>query len=646
MSSVVATAHHDSSGGGRAVRRTAIAVSAIVLAGQPTAAMEASAPPSRPKHPTIVVKAGTSRGPAPTHLLGANHNFDSNGRGLWDPRSDAPVPAVVTGARRAGLQAMRFPGGTGANMYDWKRAIGPEHGCQVVGPQRRGDQAFALTRGLAFGPDELMRFVDMVGAEANIMVPFVNETPGDAADWVEYMNGRAGVTGNPNGGVDWADVRAANGHPSPYGIRWWEIGNEQHHRDSRYWMSRDHGKALRQYAFGGRRLVRGEYLGKECAHPRAGIPSDGSAAQTFGVLYPPVAPRSVRAVIDGQVWTRVPSLSSEGPDARVFTLDAENGRMLFGDGAHGAIPPQGSRVRASYRSVHQGYFAFARRMKEVDPSIHVCSSWGEVAFNRVVAHRKYDCMAAHANVPFSRGNESLATWSGPLEGHDQFMIKSGSILRRVGALRATMPPATPLHLTEFTAIHGDSRAWPAWSASVSHAVYMSSLWANWLNLRIPWGNGDAFLWAGQRGVLGGRPDYTFTADAVTRQALAPMFSAGGALLRSRIVGNPIRRPRLTAASDSYPALTVAATRARGVMSLLVANRLPGKDVSTHIRLDGRRARGTANVRTVVGQSFRSWNQPDRPPSVRLRVRSRDIGPTGFHYRFPPASTTVFRIPLR
>jgi len=627
------------------VRRTTLAVSAIVLAGQPTAAMAASEPSGRRPHPTVVVKAGASRGPAPTQLLGANHSFDANGRGLWDPQSDAPVPAVVTGARRVGLQAMRFPGGTVANMYDWKRAIGPERGCQVIGPQPHGEHPRALTRGLAFGPDELMRFVNTVGAEANIMVPFVNETPGDAADWVEYMNSPSGVGGNPNGGVDWADVRAANGHPAPYGVRWWAIGNEQDHSHSRYWMSRRHHKALRQYAFGGKHLIRGEHLGKRCAHPRAGIRSDGSAGQTFEVLYAPVAARSVHAVIAGRVWTRVASLSSAAPDARVFTLDAENGRLTFGDGVHGAVPPQGSKVRASYRSVHRGYFAFARRMKEVDPSIRVCSSWGETAFNRLVGRRKYDCLAAHANVTFSGDPRSLATWSGPLEGHDQFMIKSGSILRRVRALRASMPPATPLHLTEFTTIHGDSRAWPAWATSVSHAVYMSSLWANWLNLRIPWGNGDPFLWAGQRGVLGGRPDYTFTADAVTREALKPMFSAGGALLRSRIVGNPIRRPRATA-STSYPALTVAATRGRGVVNLLVVNRLPGRPVTTRIRLDGRLALRRANVRTVTGSSFTSWNRPDSPPSVRLHVRTRKIGATGFTHRFPPASTTVFRIPLR
>ena len=592
---------------------------------------------------TIVVQVNSNRGPASTSLLGVNHHFDANGRHLWDSTRDAPVPAVVNGAVKAGLQSMRFPGGTVANLYDWKRAIGSEHGCQVVGPHGP-DKAVALTRGLAFGPDEYMRFLDRVGARPLIMVPFVTETPADAADWVEYMNGRAGTRANPHGGVDWADVRAANGHRAPYAVRWWEIGNEQHHEHSRYWMSPDNGLALRQYAFGGSRVVSRENLGKDCDHRTAGIRSDGAAQQTFEALYPPVAPGSFRVVIGGRAWTRVASLATAGPRARVFKLDAARGRVRFGDGQHGAIPPRGSKVQASYRSVHEGYFAFAREMKEADPSIKVCSSWGDPTFNRVVGHRRYDCLAAHAITQFSKSGGGRARWSGPLEGHDQFMLKSESVRTRIHGLRGTMPRSTPLLLTEFVAMHGDARAYPAWATSVSHAVYMSSLWANWLNLRIRWGNGDDFLWSNDRAMLGPAPHYTFTADAVTRRALAPMFSEGGALLATRVAGNPVRPAHQ--APGSYPGLTVAATRLHGAVRLLVVNRLPGKSVTTRIQLAGGRARGTAGIRSVTGRSFTDWNRPSSRPRVTLKTRSRPVGPTGFSYVFPPASTTVIRIPLR
>ena len=102
---------------------------------------------------TIVVQVRSNRGLAPTHLMGVNHHYNANGYHLWNAATDAPAPGAVSGALRAGLQTMRFPGGTVANTYDWKRAIGPDHLCQVVGPHG-GKPAQALTRGLAFGPDE------------------------------------------------------------------------------------------------------------------------------------------------------------------------------------------------------------------------------------------------------------------------------------------------------------------------------------------------------------------------------------------------------------------------------------------------------------------------------------------------------------
>ncbi len=625
--------------------RTTIAVTltviALVVMGSPGPGSESNAASGTRRGATIVVDVTGDRGRAPTKLLGANQQFDRNGRGLWDPNTDAPVPAAVTGAMQAGIQSMRFPGGTVANLYDWKRAIGPERGCQATGPHRPGFEGRAVTSGLGFGPDEFMRFLDEAGAKPNIMVPFVTETPGDAADWVEYMNSPAGTEGNPNGGTDWAEVRADNGHPEPYRVRWWEIGNEQHHHNSRYWMSHKSSLALRQYAFGGSRVVSGENLGKQCAHPTAGIPSDGAASQTFEALYPPVDPESFRVEIGGTGWTQVPDLSAAGPEDQVYTLDAEHGRVTFGNGTNGAIPSPATKVSASYRSVHQGYFAFARRMREVDPSIQVCATWAAAAFNRLV-RREYDCLASHAIVPLTTA--ARPRWSGQLEGHDWMMRKTGAVQDRIREARRTMPPSTPLLLTEFVAMHGDARAFPAWGTSVSHAVFMSSLWAAWLNMRIPLGNGAKFTGgSGSTSVLGGSR-YTFTAHAVTRMALAPMFSAGGELLATRIERNPVRHT--PSARGSYAGLTVAATRGHGAVRLLVVNRLPRQSVTSRIRLDGRRAGGTASIRSVTGSSFKDWNQPDSPPSVVLDIRSRTIGETGFRYEFPAASTTVFRIPLR
>jgi alpha-L-arabinofuranosidase len=46
-----------------------------------------------------------------------------NGYGSWDPRTDSPREKLIRGAREIGLNLIRFPGGSAANLYDWKQAI-------------------------------------------------------------------------------------------------------------------------------------------------------------------------------------------------------------------------------------------------------------------------------------------------------------------------------------------------------------------------------------------------------------------------------------------------------------------------------------------------------------------------------------------
>jgi alpha-N-arabinofuranosidase len=538
---------------------------------------------------------------------------------------------------------VRYPGGTIANTFDWKRAIGGTPGCQVDGNGSAATGFPAVRQGLSWGPDEYMEFLDLIDAQPLVMVPFVTETPADAADWVEYMNAPASAPGNPNGGVDWADVRAANGHPAPYGVRRWEIGNEQHHDNSRYWLAADDDVAVRQYAFGGHRDISREALGRNCAHPLGGVPSDGTTRQVFEALYPPVEASSVRVEVAGRAWGRVDSLTEAGPNDRVYVLDATHGRVVFGDGTHGAIPPSGSAVLASYRSVHAGYFAFAKRMKAVDPTIKVCASWGNRDFIRLVQGRRYDCLTAHAITSFGASED--ADWANALEGHDRFMAAAAERRKAVAALLGELPADTPLWLTEFTTINGDRLDFPSWATSASHAAYMATLWGAWLELNVPWGMGDDLLWGFDRAVLGPTPHYTYTADAVTREALAPMFEAGGHVLSTSVTGNPLRDP--AAESHPYRGLTVTATRrADGQLYLLVVNRMPFQDIKATVRLDHFRSSTKAVVREVRAESFRSWNRPEAPPAVTLRISARRIGVSGFSHTFPSTSTTVIRIPRR
>lgn len=122
-----------------------------------------------------------------------------------------------------GISSTRYPGGLESFWYFWKHGIGPV--------SSRGNVLDALTINL--GTDEFLQFTEELGAEAVVTLTpvFSNLPAGDpavaqyAADWVEYCNAPNDGS-NPGGGIDYAALRAANGHSAPYGVKYWEIGTE------------------------------------------------------------------------------------------------------------------------------------------------------------------------------------------------------------------------------------------------------------------------------------------------------------------------------------------------------------------------------------------------------------------------------------
>lgn len=73
---------------------------------------------------------------------------------------------------------------------------------------------------IEIGTDEYMLFCQEIGVEPQLTANFGNGTPEDAAAWVEYCNG--------DSLSKFGSLRAKNGHPKPYKVKYWEIGNEQY----------------------------------------------------------------------------------------------------------------------------------------------------------------------------------------------------------------------------------------------------------------------------------------------------------------------------------------------------------------------------------------------------------------------------------
>lgn len=134
---------------------------------------------------------------------------------LPDDHVDSFDPDVVRIMQRARIPELRWPGGNFASFYHWRDGIGPRH----LRPAYENRAWGGLEHHL-IGTDEYLRLCEIVGAEPHITVNSGTGTAEEAAAWVEYCNGDAATY--------YGALRAANGHPQPYNVRIWEVGNENY----------------------------------------------------------------------------------------------------------------------------------------------------------------------------------------------------------------------------------------------------------------------------------------------------------------------------------------------------------------------------------------------------------------------------------
>lgn len=115
--------------------------------------------------------------------------------------------------KELGVPVIRYPGGNFVSCYDWHDGIGPKEN-----RPKRMDYAWASIETNEFGIDEFCQWARKVGVEPMIAVNLGTGNIKDAGDLVEYCN-------HP-GGTWWSDLRAKNGHPEPYKVKYWCLGNE------------------------------------------------------------------------------------------------------------------------------------------------------------------------------------------------------------------------------------------------------------------------------------------------------------------------------------------------------------------------------------------------------------------------------------
>ena len=115
--------------------------------------------------------------------------------------------------KASGLPAVRLPGGNFVSGWNWKNSIGKPENRKV-----QLDTAWYQYYTNEIGHDEYLEWTQMIGAEPMYTINLGTGNLQDAIDIVEYTNHKEGSY--------WADLRRANGHEKPYGVKTWYLGNE------------------------------------------------------------------------------------------------------------------------------------------------------------------------------------------------------------------------------------------------------------------------------------------------------------------------------------------------------------------------------------------------------------------------------------
>ena len=168
------------------------------------------------------IRADKKRYPIHPEIYG---NFSEHlGRCIYEGiyvGEDSPIPNVngmrtdvVEALKKLSLPVLRWPGGCFADEYHWKDGIGEKATRKKMVNTHWG----GVAEDNSFGTHEFMELCRQVGCKAYINGNVGSGTVQEMAEWIEYMTF--------DGVSPMAELRARNGHPEPWKVDFFGVGNE------------------------------------------------------------------------------------------------------------------------------------------------------------------------------------------------------------------------------------------------------------------------------------------------------------------------------------------------------------------------------------------------------------------------------------
>jgi len=121
---------------------------------------------------------------------------------------------VVEALKNIKIPVLRWPGGCFADEYHWKDGIGPKEKRKKMINTHWG----GVVEDNSFGTHEFMELCKQLECEPYINGNVGSGTVQEMSEWVEYLTF--------DGVSPMAQMRAKNGKPDPWKVKYWGVGNE------------------------------------------------------------------------------------------------------------------------------------------------------------------------------------------------------------------------------------------------------------------------------------------------------------------------------------------------------------------------------------------------------------------------------------
>jgi alpha-N-arabinofuranosidase len=121
---------------------------------------------------------------------------------------------VVEALKKIKIPNLRWPGGCFADEYHWRDGIGPT----ALRPRMVNTNWGGITEDNSFGTHEFLELCELLKCEPYIAGNVGSGTVEEMSKWIEYLNSNSTSTV--------VQERIKNGHPAPYKVTIWGVGNE------------------------------------------------------------------------------------------------------------------------------------------------------------------------------------------------------------------------------------------------------------------------------------------------------------------------------------------------------------------------------------------------------------------------------------